>query len=192
MGHVLTLESFETKNDGFGLHFDAGPTADFAAGRAEGYENGLQEAALRQDALSNELVQTIADMSFGYAEARLQLLRSLGPLFETIIERLIPETIATAFPAHIAAQLNAAAKVDTAAPLTLTVHPDQIAAVSKILPVSMDMALTIDSDPNLSPNAAWIASPHMETALDLDGLVVDLSSTLSTLFDEIKGHISHG
>lgn len=172
----------------------AGPSPDWleghAAGLAEGLARGRAAAEAASAHLSEELAQGLLEMTFAYAEAREQVLRSLGPLFALLADRLLPEMAAAALGPWIAEVLLEAAGSDSAAPLVVEVHPDRIGAVAACLPPGWPASLR--PAPDLGPNAARLVAPARESDLDLDACLAALREALSTLFDPTGAQIRHG
>ena len=174
------------------------PVADPQVSRdwQEGYDAGVAatraEHGETQAQLSQEVIQALSDITFGFAEARLHVLAGLEPLFRALVNRILPAALADAFPAHIVSRLLAAAKTDISQPFRVLLHPTQIDAINDILPEQLAALLTVEASSSLSPHTAMIDGPTAETALDHDALLTELSESLSALFDHITESRSHG
>lgn len=171
-----------------------GPSADwldgFAAGQAEGLASGRAEAEAGAAHLSRDLARTLQDMAFAYAEARGQVLASLRPLFELLIDRMLPALAAEALGPWIGEAILEAARTDSASPLVIGLHPDRIEAVRACLPPGLPA--TLQGDPTLGPNAARLTQPARESDLDLDACLAALREALSSLLDDTAGKVRHG
>jgi flagellar assembly protein FliH len=171
-----------------------GPSADwldgFAAGQAEGMAQGRAEAEAQASHLSQELAKTLQDMAFGYAEARGQVLASLRPLFELLIDRMLPALAAETLGPWIAEALLDAARADSASPLVIELHPDRIESVQACLPPGMPASL--QGNATLGLNAARLTRPLRESDLDLDACLATLREALSSLLDDTAGIARHG
>lgn len=161
-------------------------------GYAEGYAAAIETITASQTQLSQDTVQALSDITFGFAEARLHVMASLEPLFRTLVDTVLPETLPESFRAHVVALLTKAAKTDAAKPFELSLHPQQVAAVSNILPAALAPLLSLSGDPALSPHTAAIRQGDLETALDHDALLTEVSQALSALFDQITESKAHG
>lgn len=172
----------------------SGPSPDWldghAVGLADGRTEGRIEAEARSDHLSGELAQQLQEMTFGYAEARGQVLASLRPLFALLVDSLLPAMAAEALGPWIVEALLHAARVDSAAPLVLALHPDRIAVVGACLPPGFPA--TLRADPTLTPQAARMSLGPQETDLDLDACLAALREALSALLDETSRKVRHG
>ena len=161
-------------------------------GYEDGYAAALAATAARQSQLSQEVVQAISDITFGFAEARLHVMASLQPLFRILIDKILPGSLPDSFRAHVVARLVEAARTDISRPFDLALNPQQVAAVSNILPPTLAPLLTLSADPRLSPHAAAIRQGDLETALDHDALLADVTEALVTLFDAVTESKAHG
>ncbi|MCK0095763.1 hypothetical protein MWU60_09285 [Yoonia sp. F2084L] len=175
MLHALSLEAF-----------DADLTEDMPNNPAvqqaydDGYAAGLTAATQDQSAISAELVQHIADLEFSYSEARGDILRTLSPLLDRVVERLLPHCVAAGFATELSAILYQAATTDLPDAVSITVHPDQRAAVAAELS-DYNTDISIIGDAALGPNAAWITQGTRESYLDLDALLSQITEILSTI-----------
>jgi flagellar biosynthesis/type III secretory pathway protein FliH len=177
----------------------SGPSAEWLDGHAAGLREGRAAGRAATEAegglLLRELGQTIGDMTFGYAEARGQVLLALGPLFQLVIERLLPAVAGEALAPWLAEAVAEAARADVPAALVVAVHPSRAEALAACLPPAAAggrAGALVVPDASLGPNAARLAGPGAETALDLDACVAALSEALSALFDEPHRKVSHG
>ncbi|TNC71307.1 hypothetical protein [Rubellimicrobium roseum] len=162
----------------------------FAAGQAEGLAAGRAEADTRSDRLSADLAGKLQDMTFNYAEARGQVLASLRPLFELLIDRLLPAIAAQAVAPWLVQALLDAARADSATPLVIHLHPERLGAVRACLPPGLPAQLR--PDPALGLQAARLTSREGESDLDLDACLLALREALSTLLDATSGKVRHG
>ena len=188
MAILFALEDFATPVD----RTPDPVKAEDLPGYEEGYAAAMAAVSLRQTQLAQDTVQAVSDITFGFAEARLHVMASLEPLFRTLIQIVLPATLPDSFRAHLIARLTAAAKADVARPFVLALHPRQIAAVDHILPPAIAPLLTLCADPRLSLHTATIRQGDVETALDHDALLADVSEALSALFDHITESKAHG
>lgn len=188
MAILFELEDFASPS----LNLSVPQRPEDLPGYDEGYASAMAEVAARQTQLAQDTVQAISDITFGFAEARLHVMTSLEPLFRILIDTILPGTLPESFHAHVVARLVAAAKSDTARPFNLALHPTQVGAVSNILPQALVPLLTLSADPSLSPHTAAIRQGDLETALDHDALLAEVSEALAALFDHITESKAHG
>lgn len=190
----LLLEAFDAVAPEAAADPTPGPSPawleGYAAGYAEGLAQGAAEAEARSTHLSGELARSLQDLTFGYAEARGQVLASLQPLFGLLIDALLPAMAAEALGPWIIEALLHAARTDSAAPFTIDLHPDRMAAVEACLPPGLPARLR--AEPGLGPNAARLSLGPQDSDLDLEACLAALRAALSALFDETSRKDRHG
>lgn len=190
---ALLLEAFDALPEP-APEAPAGPSPEWldgqAAGFAEGLAQGRAEAETRSAHLSAELARSLQDMTFGYAEARAQVLESLQPLFGLVIDAILPAMAAEALGPWIAEALLGAARADSAAPFAVDLHPQRMAAVEACLPPGFPA--TLRPDPTLGPLAARLSLASRETDLDLDACLAAVRAALSALLDDSSRKVCHG
>lgn len=182
----LSLESFEAA-----LADDDSQSSGFNEGYQQGFDAGCAAAAADQAALSAALVQSINDINFTYAEARAQVLQSLGPLFETLIAQVLPHCVENGFADQLVGALAQGAAIDTNGAICIHVHPDQqdaVEAATADLPTEIDVL----ADPALGLHAAWIKRDATETKLDLDRMLVQITEVLCAIANPENRITSHG
>lgn len=170
----LALESFEEA-----LQQSDAPSPDYDLGYAEGFAAGQAAAKADGAILDDRLVQNVADLSFTYLAARMQIFKALEPMFTAIAERLLPHCVQMGFPTQIADMFlqNADAAL---APATLHLHPDTVPAVTTALK-DVSLEIKIASDPHLTPHAAWIGQAGEEALIDMDRALADIKEILAAI-----------
>ena len=186
MGRPALLESFDADDEQEPPPEPAGPSEDWLAGHAAGREEALAEAASAQDALSAQIAQAVADLQFGYAEARQHMGAALRPLFTTLMERLLPRLAQESLVPHLVALLQEAAARDMEAPVRLRVPSGQQAALSATLAGVSAPPLQVIADPDLPDGRVCIAHPgtEAETVLDPDTFVAAAQEVLAALLED--------
>ena len=162
------------------------PSPDYERGYAEGNAAARAEALEDATRLNDQLVQTVADINFTYAEARSQVMQSLRPLFQTITVKVLPHCVENGFAGQVVDALMQIAPSDTEG-LSIYVHPNQVASVKAVLG-----DVSIAADPNLTDYAAWIGHDGHETLLDVDGLLARIAETLAALHTYQEDDAQHG
>jgi flagellar biosynthesis/type III secretory pathway protein FliH len=172
---ALTLESF----DRAGIDTsDANCT--YKAGYDAGLADGKAVSANSQSALSAEVVQSISDLQFNYAEARSEITNSLGPLFAAITAKILPQCVSQGLALQIARLLQSAAAEGVGTPLSIAVHPKQRRAVEAAL-VDQTSLTSVIEDHELSENAALLRHEDGEISIDLDAVLHEIRQILDTI-----------
>lgn len=175
MTHMLSLESF----DGSGSN-PKRPSPDFQSGYEQGFDAATELASADATALKEQLVHAIADIEFGFEEARAELLHSFRPLLSAISNQLLPAMVAASFGPALFDAVKLAVETGTSGGPTLFVHPTQRQAIEQLF-ADQKLAIRISDDNTLSENSAWIDCVEKETFLDADSLIAQIKDTLSAL-----------
>ena len=171
---------------------DGGVSEDWQHGHTAGFQEGQELAQNQRSHLSSQLVQRLQDMSFGYSEARAELLQQLGPLFEAISNAMSPNLGKELLTPRVCATLLEEADRCLDAPLIVAVSQSQIDAVSQALEDITALPFVAQADPTLSDGQAIISSGNHEVMIDLDGLLEDIRNTLGNLIPRHSKGTAHG
>jgi len=156
-----------------------------------GFAEGRAHADAEQGQFSAEIIQSLTDMSFGYAEARGHLLLSLRPLFAVLVDRFLPALAKEGFAAQLADRLLEVAANDLMTPIDLCVHPEHIAGLKNVIGQA-GMPIKLRGDPKLGRGQAKLSSPEVQTMLDLDEMLDATRAVLSAIFYIQESGVHHG
>jgi flagellar assembly protein FliH len=117
----------------------------------DGYRNGWDDCA-RAEAESRhhvgaDLAAALREMTMTHAEARAEVLASLGPLFEEIAGSLLPALAAAAVAPAVVAELRAAAAAGAAGRAVLIAAPGALPALERLLPAAPDLEVELRGEP---------------------------------------------
>lgn len=186
------LESFDLPDKLPDPTVIAEPTAEWRAGHAAGLAQGQAIAAAVQSDLTAEMAQCFADMGFGFAEARLQLLSGLKPLFGAIINRVLPGLSQSALAAQVVDLLYRAAAQDSRVPLELLVNPDRIDGLTSLLPYAVGMPVILVADPSVGLDQAVLRASQSETLLDVGTVLAGVQAALEAIFETTDERTNYG
>ena len=193
MPRPVTLESFTCPAQAeAAAHPPGGPLEDEAfeearlASYEEGYKAGWDDAAaaaeeegegLRREALSN-----LQALSFTFHEARSHLMEGLGPLFDAICDRLLPQLAQAAIGGHLRDTLVPLAGTAMDRPVTLLLNPAARATVEQTLAEGSAPPVDIVEDPSLGAGEVHLRSSTEERRIDLDAALDEIRATLAAHF----------
>ncbi len=176
--------------------FDDVPPADpvdqaYDLGFRDGQAAAADLAQADQNRLSEELVQSIRDLEFSFAEARADLTAALVPVFDAICDKLFPAIIDEVYARKIAAFIATAAQRQTPDRFQLVVHPDQRAAVQAAAAM-FDMDLAVVADGELGTHAARLGHAEAAEHFDAARLVAEVAAILQTMTNPTERNRVHG
>lgn len=191
MGRPFTLETFDGQDSGVDQSEAAVAQAwqdGHAAGLSEAHNQGLADIMRGQD----QLVQTLQDMAFGYAEARETLLRDLIPLFEASCSQFFPTAARAALVPQVVEVFGSLAEKRMKQPLRLAVPPDQLHSVTEALAAHPDLPFQAEADSTLGPHQVIIAGGAQDMMVDLDGLIGLVQSSFEAVTEIADERQEHG
>lgn len=189
----IRLDNFDTPPDpGEAPDPTATPSDDWHEGHAAGMRAAAAAAEAAQERIRSELVQMLADISFGYAEAHTHLVATLRPLFAALIDKVLPAMLHETFGAHLLDALMSAAAQDMSRPVRIALHPAHIATFAPFVAQNSTIPVELAGDATLSLADIRLLDGCAETAIDPDGLMADLRAILSAFFTQPQGSQHHG
>ena len=192
MARSPLLESFDLPDELSEPTFGAEPSADWRLGHAAGLAEAQALAAADHSAISAEIAQCFADMGFGYAEARSQILQGLKPLFGALLNRVLPGLADSALAAQVVELLNQVAEHDSRAPLEMSVNPIRIEGLTRLLPYAVGMPVILIANPEIGPDQATLRASYSETLLDVAAVLEGVQTALGAIFDTEDEKVNYG
>lgn len=187
MALTLKLESFDD-------HLDKAPQLhpEYVRGMEEGAKKGHSIAQDERQLLNAELVNFITETQFTFAEARQSILAELAPLLAAITNRILPATQTIGLASMICEILQDAANTQLSAQPIITVHPDQIDAVTTALSNFLPSKITVVPDASLTPHAACLSLNNRESMVDFENTFAAVQTALSAYTNSPERNINHG
>lgn len=188
MSGLLNLEDFGgpprvTADDRTDTRYEEGYRA--------GWDDAVAAAEQNQSQVTEDLAKSLADISFGFTEARTHVLNGLAPVLSAMAEKLLPEAAQAHFAQTVLAAARQIAEGATDYPVELAVAPQSRAAVEQILPGDLPFAIEIVEDPLLGPGQAQMRAADIEKVLDLAAAETAIRAAVSdflTIQSEERHH----
>ncbi len=181
----ITLESFDDDSEG-----PPPESEDYL----RGFSEGVRQAEARQDNALNEgiinIAATLADMSFGFAEARLLILDRVRPLLAQIAETVLPDVLEQTFAAHVIEVLERDFDTAMDQPVSIAIAPELHDKIQDQLPHASG-SFQLISDPNVASGHAIVQSGGTQIMIDMPSLLSDLQTALHGL-EQSERTISNG
>ncbi len=157
--------------------------------RRNAYENGFHAgasdaiAAAQADEarLSEELLSSLQDLSFGFHEASAHLMANVTPVLksvlDTVMPRLMSETVGYTILETVEPLIEEAAGV----PVRLLVSPDEAPAIRTIIGELADVPFVIVEDPALARGKAHLKVGAVERQIDVSGVLDRISAAVDAV-----------
>lgn len=184
----LHLESFETGSERVEhvvktlAELEEDRLNAFEKGYAAGWEDSTTTREAEEGKIRSAIGQSLQELSFTYHEARHHMLETLRPLVTVIVEKVLPSAASASLPQIVAEQIRNAAQSMTDVPVVVFVNPASIPAVHELVSERSGFPVTFNADPTLTIGQAYIKFPDAETRIDLDEVIIRISSIFDTYF----------
>lgn len=167
---------------------EARPSKSYLAGFEDGVRAGQHAARQQQDHLSKALVAHMQDAAATREEVRTEFLAAITPVIEQLCHAILPDLVADTFQPRLAQAIRQSLAEAAETPLTLSVTPDQQAAVAAALSAS---EVWVTADPAIARDQARLTCAEAETLIDLPALTRQLQDALVDLLPEERKR-AHG
>jgi len=145
--------------------------AAFEDGYQAGWTDAEKNRATEQRDIGENFLQELRDQSFGYQEALSRLSRGLKPMFEKIVEVLLPEVVSAAVGAHVVDQLMQLTSSQVEGEVTLRVSEHCLPILEELLEgVDLAIPVTFKQDSHLSPQQVFVSLETVEREINLDAV----------------------
>lgn len=152
----------------------------------QGYTAGWDDAVTAQDAevarLRADLGRNLQDLSFTYQEAHGHVLRTLEPLLQDMVTKILPAIARESIGHVVLDHLRPLAKELAGAPITVVANPANRAVIERLLVAEADFPLTFEEELSLGEGQAHLRLGEAESRVDLDGVIAAISAAVSAFF----------
>ncbi|WP_420861745.1 hypothetical protein [Algirhabdus cladophorae] len=156
--------------------------AAFEDGYRAGWDDASKTNQDNQNKLSMDLVQCFQDFSFGHAEARQHVIKSIEPVLSEVVAKVLPKTAELALVPMVVDAIMDMLSEASQQPVTILVSPENETAVSGSLPDDVAEVVQIEPDPVVGLNQARLVGTSKTVELDLSKALQDISQILQDFF----------
>lgn len=188
MAH-LRLEVFEPDAEPVETVPQQATTADqesrleaYEQGYRAGWEDAANAHAEDQRRLRADLARSLQALGFTYQEARSHVLKSLAPLMQDMVSKLLPEMAREALAPTVLETLMPLAEQLADEPVTLVVHSDDRAAIEALLEQATGLPVTIVEEPTLGEGQAYLRLGGQEVHVDLARATTEIAAAVRGFF----------
>lgn len=191
------LEDFTIQADGGTLHLlnedalEDQRLAAFDQGYGAGWDDAIQAQEQSRDHISAELSKALEDMSFTYHEALTRMAMSLEPMFESLVQLVLPHSIDRSFAIRLTEQLRDMAREQIDQPMQILVPEGRGAEVEGVLLSDMPQPPRVIEDPSLEPGQARLQVGISRRDVDCADLLASVEQAFDSYIFEAKEAVSH-
>ena len=165
----------------------------FDKGYRAGWDDAIKAKAEDSEAISDGLSQNLQDLSFTYHEVHAQVFSNLGPLFDEIFQKILPEIARDALGSHITDQLSALAREIGTSSVEIVVSPDDVEKVRELVDAaSCTMPVTVVGSDKLESGQAEMGFGQREISIDLAQISAQITEAVQSVLNETSERRAHG
>jgi len=127
-----------------------------------------------------DISSTLSDMTFGYAEVRVQLLERIRPLLCQVADAILPEIAKESFAAHLVETLTSHIEETAMLPVQIAVNPEAVDYLTSALS-SHAGDFTFVANERLTDGQAILQNSDSHVMIDLSALTLALQTALNGL-----------
>lgn len=166
--------------------------AAFERGYSAGWEDALSAQTNDHAQLSASVAQSVQDMGFTYQEAMAHLTTTLEPMFRSLTETVLPDTIEQGFAQRVVETLKDMAEGQLEQPALLVVPPGAGAALKPALDQALALPVQVVEEQSLLPGQACLRVGTDEREIDCVRLMNSISDAMSAFLTDAGTEVSNG
>ncbi|WP_108483850.1 flagellar biosynthesis protein [Oceaniglobus ichthyenteri] len=166
--------------------------AAYDKGYAAGWEDASLAASQSQDKLQTAMANNIEDLGFTYHEARAHVMRSLTPLLNGMLTKLLPRMIRDSLGARIMEEIDSIAQGAADTPIELMVFPDDAPHLKPIVDKITSLPLSLVAESTVPQGQIFLRIGQVEREIDLEGAIASIGQAVSALDELNKETAQHG
>ncbi|WP_170411586.1 ABC transporter ATP-binding protein [Ruegeria atlantica] len=191
------LEDFTLQASGGQLHvldedaLEEQRLASFEQGYSAGWEDAVQAQEQSRGQVSAELAKSLEDMSFTYHEAITRMSVSLEPMFQSLIQVVLPETLDRGFAVRIVEQLTDMARAQIGQPMQVFVPTGRATEVEDLIPTELSSPVQVIEDSSLEAGQARLKVGISQREVDCSGLLASVDQAFQAYIFQAKEAVTN-
>ncbi|MCG7521092.1 ABC transporter ATP-binding protein [Ruegeria sp. Ofav3-42] len=191
------LEDFTLQAGGGKLHFldedalEEQRLAAFEQGYSAGWEDAVQAQVQSQGQVSAELAKSLEDMSFTYHEAMNRMSLSLEPMFQSLMQAVLPKTLDRGFAVRLVEQLTDMARTQIGQPMQIFVPTGCVVEVEALIRGEFSSPTQVVEDPSLETGQARLKVGISQREVDCSELLAAVDQAFQAYVFQAKEAVNN-
>lgn len=164
----------------------------FEKGYRAGWDDAIKAKSDEGAQFADRVAQSLQDLSFTYHEVHAQILSNLGPLFEEILQKMLPLLARETLGAHVADQLASMARDMGTVQIEIAVAPGTAEQVSQLVNgAGARLPIAVVEDADVPEGRADMRLGAKEVSIDLSDVIVQISEAVRAALQgqtEMRAH----
>ncbi len=166
--------------------------ASFEQGYTAGWDDAIRAQAKDQSRVTGELANSLEDFSFTYQEALKQMIGAVEPVFQTLLETVLPEAMMQTVGMQIVDECCEMARGQVDEPLLLLVPSGASPALKPAVQGNLPMSVEIVENDDLGPGQIRLKIGRKEREIDADHLMSKLHESVDAFFYSLTEETRRG
>lgn len=166
--------------------------ASFEQGYTAGWDDAIRVQSDDKSRVITTLAQNLEDFSFTYQEALAQMTKSVKPVFEALMHKVLPEALMQSVGARIVDQCLTLARDQVEQPVILVVPIGAGAALKPILKRDLPMHIAIRECSDIAPGQIQLRVGDGEREIDTDVLLASLNESVDAFYHTLTEDSLYG
>lgn len=162
----------------------------------QGYKAGWDDASKAQSdsasQISAEFARNLQDLSFTYHEAFSHVMKAMNPLLEQIVQAVLPAMAQQTLGAQVIEQLMTMARSQGEQPASITIGPENRAAMEAILEQEMPFPVEVKEDPTMDEGRVELHFGQTEQEIAMDEVLAGIGQAVAGFFQQHEKELKHG
>lgn len=157
--------------------------AAYESGYKAGWDDAASAQSEDQTRIRADLARNLQQLSFTYQEARSHIIKSIEPLLDEMVSRLLPETSRETLAPMVLEQIMPMVEDLTDQPVTLVLNPSVRAAIESLIEQATGLPLNIEEEPTLPDGQVYIRLGTAEAKVDLTRVTAEIAAAVRGFFN---------
>ncbi|MFA8387457.1 MAG: ABC transporter ATP-binding protein [Pelagibaca sp.] len=165
----------------------------FDKGYRAGWDDAIKAKTDEGTQLADGIAQNLQDLSFTYHDVHAQILSNIGPLFDEILNKILPSLARDTLGAHVADQLTRIARDIGPVQIEIVVAPGSAEHVSQLVNgAATSLPIKVVEDADVPEGRADMRLGRKELSVDLSDVTAQISQAVYAVLHEETGMRAHG
>ncbi len=166
--------------------------ASYERGYAAGWEDSLTLQIEEKSKLSDALRRNLEDLDFTVAEARRQMMTAVTPIFEALVDQVLPQALSDNAGPVIVEKMQQMVREVGAGPIRFSTAPGTAQKIRPVVEHATDARVTITEDASLTGDQVTLGIADCELVFDPDAVIVAFRTTVDGFAHAIRTETKHG
>jgi len=162
--------------------------AVFEQGYRSGWDDCLAAETEERGRIAADLATNLRDLSASYESVRADVLSALGPLFDAVLSRLLPELVAEAVAPVVRDELLRIAQEASAASVDLVAAPVAVPRLENLVAQIPDLRIRLRPEPAYAEGQVSVRFGTERRDVDLSGAAQQMAEAIRDFTDGLTRH----